>query len=149
MTSGHRGLRGWSQSFLVPVEPVKQMSTTIVTTGKPFIPPVQSFYLYQFCLTTGGVSIQPVQSVTGTSSVQATCVVTQRFRSQPLTGAQYKTLDRSTGPIVLTSPVRDACLYMREVTLPDPHFLFAIASQPQGGFFSYLAGVCSSPGKFF
>ena len=27
-------------------------------------------------------------------------------------------------------PVRDACLYMGEATPPDPHFLFAIASQP-------------------
>ena len=27
-------------------------------------------------------------------------------------------------------PARDACLYMGEATLPDHHFLFAIASQP-------------------
>ena len=27
-------------------------------------------------------------------------------------------------------PVRNACLYIGEVTPPDPHFLFAIASQP-------------------
>ena len=40
---------------------------------------------------------------------------------------------------------------MGEVTRPeslDLHFLFAIALQPQGGFFSYLAGVCSSPVNF-
>ena len=46
---------------------------------------------------------------------------------------------------------RDAFLYMGEATPldpSDPHFLFAIALQPLGGFFSYLAGVCSSLGKF-
>ena len=51
-----------AKSFSVPVEPVKQMSTTIVATEGPFV------------------------SVTGTSSVQTTDVVTQVSSSQHLTG---------------------------------------------------------------
>ena len=31
--------------------------------------------------------------------------------------------------LTIKRPTRDACLCMGEATLPDPHFLFAIASQ--------------------
>ena len=55
-----------AKSFSVPVELVKQMSITIVTTERPLKP--------------------PLQSVNGTSSVQTTGMVTQVFSSQHLTG---------------------------------------------------------------
>ena len=34
------------------------------------------------------------------------------------------------GVTLIKCPARDACLYMGEATLPDPHFVFGIASQP-------------------
>ena len=49
---------------------------------------------------------------------------------------------------IIKRPARTlVCIWEKQP--PDLHFLFAIASQPQGEFFSYFAGVCSSPGKFF
>ena len=32
--------------------------------------------------------------------------------------------------MIIKRPTRDACLYVGEATPLDPHFLFAIASQP-------------------
>ena len=53
-------------------------------------------------------------------------------------------------------PARDACLYIGGFQAPPapaapsaPRFVFLITLSLLGGFFSNLAGVCSSPGKFF
>ena len=81
-----------AKSFSVLVEPVKETSTTIVTTERSFILSVQSFTGTSSVQTTNGVSIQPVKSVTCTSSVQTTAVVIQISSSQPLS-------DSSSGQI--------------------------------------------------
>ena len=51
---------------------------------------------------------------------------------------------------LIKHPVRDACyLYIGGNQAPlAPHFIFLITLWPFGGFFSNLAGVCSSPGEF-
>ena len=65
-----------AMSFSVPLEPIRQISNTIVTTERPFIHPVVSF--------------------TGTSSVQTTGGVTQSASSQLLTSTNSV---QDTGPV--------------------------------------------------
>ena len=58
--------------------------------------------------------------------------------------------------LLIKRPLRDACLCMggylalpAPAAPPAPHFIFLITLSPLGGFFSNLAGVCSSLGEFF
>ena len=47
--------------------------------------------------------------------------------------------------VVIKRHARDTCLCMGGYQAPPaPHFIFLITLSPLGGFFSNLAGVCSS-----
>ena len=55
-----------------------------------------------------------------------------RFDLEPFPQGQMRTVKFKSAYnlLIIMHPSRDACLYMGEATPPDPHFLFALASQP-------------------
>ena len=61
-----------AKSFCIPVEPVKQICSAIVTTERPFIPPVQCVASPSAIQPTGVVPEPPVKSQSS-SGYQSSC----------------------------------------------------------------------------
>ena len=110
-----------AKAFTVQVEPVKQTST-LVTTERPFISPVQSA-----C----------------TSSVQTTSVVTQVSSSKPLTSASsVRAAGLVTQPASVSQPTDVPSMMCVLSNPPDRSILSRMSPVPQ------LVQMCSSPDRF-